>query len=131
MEMSLEKTALLKPEVRRYKDYRLILRDFYEYKKSLRAGFSFRRFSQMLGLKSPNYMHMVMQGSRNLSNALAVRVAKTLGLEGGDRLYFLGLVKLENAESATERESAQREILVALKKISSVELPQAQREVLR
>ena len=58
------------PEVFDYLDYRAFLRDHYLDKKQ-RQGLSFRGFSKRAGLKSPNYLKLVIDGQRNLTEAMA------------------------------------------------------------
>ncbi len=110
-----------RPQVARYKDYRQFMGDFYQFKKSLRSGFSYRRFSQMVGVSSPNYLQLVIQGKRNLSDDLAARVAKALNLTEAERTYFVSMVILENAKSEDARELAEAETLRAVKELVSKE----------
>ena len=48
-----------------YLNYRAFLRDYYVERKR-KGKVSFRSFSQRAGLKSPNYLKLVMDGERNL-----------------------------------------------------------------
>jgi len=125
-----ETKVVTRPDIREYSEYRDVLRSFYFYKKFQRSGFSFRRFSQMTGLKSPNYLHLIMQGKRNLSVELAIAVAKVLGLDTGEKAYFLALVRLENSLSLEETESARKDLLASVRRIVTREIPSAQKAVL-
>lgn len=117
------------PLVQQFSDYRRFLRDFYEAKKSQRSGFSFRRFSSLCGFKSPNYLQLVMNGERNLSEEMARKVADVVGLKTFEKRYFLSLVREENARSDEELRQATKEKLSALRKISTRQVPNAQRKV--
>lgn len=90
-------------EVFDYLDYRAFLRDYYAAKKAEGRGFSFRQFSRRAGLKSPNYLKLVMDGDRNLSPAMAERFAEALGLEGDAHAFFNDLVAFNQAKSSSER----------------------------
>lgn len=90
-------------DVYRYLDYRRLLGDYYRAKKAEGRGFSFRQFSRRAGLKSPNYLKLVMDGDRNLSVSMAERFAEAIGLEGDARAYFTDLVAFNQAKSSTER----------------------------
>lgn len=90
------------PQVFEYLDYRAFLKDYYVYKKAKR-GFSFRSFSKRAGLGSPNYLKLVMDGERNLSQRMAGRFAKALGLDQDDSTYFARLVQFNQAASSAER----------------------------
>jgi uncharacterized protein (TIGR02147 family) len=94
------------PDVFEYLDYRAFLRDAYELRKARGRGFSFRAFSRMAGLKSPNYLKLIIDGERNLSDEMAPRFAKALGLGVDEARYFVQLVAFNQASSATEREVA-------------------------
>jgi uncharacterized protein (TIGR02147 family) len=89
-----------------YLDYRAFLQDFYARKKANDRGFSHRAFSKRAGLRSTNYLHLVMQGKRNLSPEMAVCFARGCGLEGVEAAYFCELVLFTQAGTADERNHA-------------------------
>lgn len=123
----------LKPEglplLRDYTSYRDYLRDWYEHKKVSRAGFSFRKFSSVLGLKSPNFMQLVLSGQRNLSQELAEKIAEVMKLRGAERSYFLSLVDLEQARTDEETHRAEKLLLVARKKLVTSHIDKAREKV--
>lgn len=127
-----ERTAPLAPNVAQYKCYRKFLDHYYLYRKSQRAGFSFRRFAQMCGLHSPNYLQLVIKGQRNLSNEMAVSVAKAMRehLSAEERQYFVGLVRKTNATTNEELDRAERDLRVATKNLVAKYIPAAEAEVL-
>jgi uncharacterized protein (TIGR02147 family) len=86
-----------------YQDYRLFLRAYYERRKSQKNGFSLRAFSQRVGLRSPNYLKLVMDGDRNLGPDLAHRFGEACGLSGDSLDYFCILVAFTQAKSAAAR----------------------------
>ncbi len=118
------------PSIRDYQEYRKFLKDWFYFKKSLRRGFSYRQFSSLLGLKSPNYLQLVIQGDRNLSEPLADRFAKLAKLSEGDRLYFSALVRLANAKDEGAVKQAEKQILVARKKMTTSYLEKVKTEIL-
>ena len=85
-----------------YLDYRAFLRDHYLDRKE-RRGLSYRGFSKRAGLKSPNYLKLVIDGDRNLTEPMAKRFAKACGLEGDAAAYFEDLVAFNQAKSTRER----------------------------
>ena len=89
-----------------YLDYRAFLRDVYAEKKALGRGFSFRTFSRLAGLRSPNYLKLVIDGERNLSDAMAPRFASALGLRDDAARYFADLVAFNQAKDAEARNAA-------------------------
>ena len=86
-----------------YLDYRAFLRDYYRARKATGRGFSYRNFSRRAGLKSPNYLKLVVDGARNLSPDMAQRFAAACGLADDKQRYFVQLVALCQAASAADR----------------------------
>lgn len=91
-------------DVFRYQDYRVFLRHYYERSKARGDGMSLRAFSRKTGLRSPNYLKLVMDGQRNLTAEMAVRFAEGCELSGDAADYFCGLVAFNQAHSAKERQ---------------------------
>lgn len=118
------------PQVRDYQDYRKFLNDWFLFKKSLRRGFSYRQFSSFLGLKSPNYLQLVIQGERKLSEELASKFTKLAKLSEGDRLYFCALVRLAHAPNEQVAKEAEKQMLVARKKMATTYLDKAKAQIL-
>lgn len=92
----------MKPSVYSYTDYRRFLADYYEYAKAAH-GFSFRAFSQRAGIRSSNYLRLVIDGERNLSAPMAARFAQGAGLTGDRAEFFCELVAYCQATSVAER----------------------------
>jgi uncharacterized protein (TIGR02147 family) len=90
-------------DVFQYLDYRAYLRDWYRAHNKDGRSFSFRAFARRAGLKSPNYLKLVMDGERNLTAQTAERFAKGLGLEHEGAGYFIDLVAFNQASTQTER----------------------------
>jgi uncharacterized protein (TIGR02147 family) len=86
-----------------YLDYRAFLRDLYNARKAKGRGFSYRSFSRKAGLKSPNYLKLVIDGERNLSSDMAERFAQACGLGDDEARYFADLVAFNQASGLAER----------------------------
>ena len=86
-----------------YLDYREFLRDFYQQRKATEYGFSYRAFSRRAGLRSTNYLKLVMEGERNLTPEMAHQFARGCGLEARAADYFCELVAFNQSASAAER----------------------------
>lgn len=85
-----------------YLDYRAFLRDYYLWGKE-RGWLSFRAFSRRAGLRSPNYLKLVMDGERSITDAMATRFAAALGLTQESATYFCDLVRFKQAKTVAER----------------------------
>lgn len=123
-------TSLHRPQVENYEDYRRFLSDFHRFKKSVHSSWSYRLFASRSGISSPNYLQLVMQGKRNLSEEKASNVAKAMGLESAEAEYFVSLVRITNARSPEEEMQAYKEGLRALRKLKTTEMTQAQSKIL-
>jgi uncharacterized protein (TIGR02147 family) len=97
-----------KVEVRVYDflDYRAYLRAYYEAAKKTRPSFTYRLFSKLAGLRSPNFLKLVIEGQRNLGADSVVRFGQALGLEGVDAEFFADLVAFNQATSLTDKNRA-------------------------
>ncbi len=91
------------PNVYQYRDYRLLLRDLFEWRKSQADGYSFRRFSADAGLNSPNYLKLVIDGQRNLSLDKAVVFGKAFNLNSEETAFLGLLVRFGNARDSEEK----------------------------
>ena len=109
------------PNLSDYLDYRLYLREFYQAKKELSKNdlrpYSYQLFSAAANIKSPNYLKMIIEGQRNLSEDMIGKFAKALALSKDQSEEFSYLVKLNQAEDTSERN-------IYLKKISEVRVEQ-------
>ncbi|MBN8556001.1 MAG: TIGR02147 family protein, partial [Deltaproteobacteria bacterium] len=69
-----------KPNIFSYLDYRRFLGDYYAENKKQNPSFSLRYFGQMAGLRSYNYLKLVIEGKRNLTPTFLEPFAKALRL---------------------------------------------------
>ena len=84
-------------------DYRDYLRAFYRTQKERTARFSHRAFSRRAGLRSANYLHLVMNGKRELSSEMAPNFARACSLAREESDYFCELVAFGRAGTVEER----------------------------
>ncbi|MEZ4743054.1 MAG: TIGR02147 family protein [Bdellovibrionota bacterium] len=87
-----------------YTDYRCFLRDFYESRKSSQRGYSYRSFSKTAGFSSPNFLKLVIDGKRNISQETIEKFIKALGLQNKRAEYFRVLVNMNQSKSDNEKE---------------------------
>jgi len=97
-----------KVEVRVYDflDYRAYLRAYYEAAKRTQRSFSFRSFSKLAGLRSPNFLKLVIEGERNLGADSVAGFSTALGLEGHEAEFFADLVAFNQAASLADKNRA-------------------------
>jgi len=83
-----------------YRDY---LRAFYSTQKERTTRFSHRAFSRRAGLRSSNYLHLVMNGKRELSSEMAPNFARACSLSRVEADYFCELVSFGRAATLDEK----------------------------
>ena len=86
-----------------YLDHRALMRALFEHKKRSEYGFSHRAFARRAGLRSSNYLVLVMKGERNVSPEKAARFADGFGLHKREAEYFVELVAFNQAKTTAER----------------------------
>jgi len=85
-------------------DYRKFLAAWYENKKTSFKHFSYRYFSQKLGINSPSFLKSVIDGKRNLTARMAERFSKVIGLSAKETRYFRNLVLFNQAKTPGEKQ---------------------------
>ena len=85
-------------------DYRKFLAAFYEDKKENSHYFSYRYFSQKIGINSPSFLKHVIDGKRNLTTQMVERFSKALDLSAREARYFRNLVLFNQAKTSGEKQ---------------------------
>jgi uncharacterized protein (TIGR02147 family) len=98
-----------------YQNYRKFLEDFYSDKKKRDPQYSYKSFSIAAGIKSPNYLTLVIEGSRNLTIANIQQFAIALQLRPDEIDYFETLVLFNQSKLPIEQ-SYYKNRLLSLKK---------------
>lgn len=118
------------PDINSYMDYRKYLADFYSYKRELTKKdlrpYNYQMFSAAANIKSPQYLRLIIDGKRNLSDDMVGKFAKALSLnkEQGDELKML--VQYTQATDPAERNRFLKELMErrVSQKIKSGEIDQ-------
>ena len=87
-------------------DHRAFLRAYYQHEKARRPAFSHRYFSRKAGLRSPNFLKLVMDGARNLGPETVPKFSQAIGLTGEAAAFFADLVAFGQAESVADKNRA-------------------------
>lgn len=98
------------PSVFAFTDYRAFLKAYYEAMKAQSDFFSFRYFSKMAGLGSPNFLKLVMDGERGLSADGIERFIRALKLKAAEARFFRQLVLMNQAATPEERDYHARQL---------------------
>lgn len=108
------KLSAAQPLLAEYTDFRLYLKDVYEHRRltestGLRA-YSYSTFSAAADIKSPNYLKLIIEGRRNLSEDMITRFAKALRLNRAETEEFRALVRYGQATEPMERNQFLKEL---------------------
>lgn len=91
------------PSIFEYLDYRAFLQDYYDHAKVHLPAFSYRYFSRRAGYSAPNFLKLVTDGKRNLTEDSTARFAKALNLDARETDFFELLVHFNQASNDEER----------------------------
>ena len=98
-----KENILVEPDVLQYTNYRVYLRDYYEYKKKTTAAFSLRFFAEKAGLSSHAHLKLAIDGKRNITKNTATKLIHGLGLEDQRAAYFESLVFFNQATTDEDK----------------------------
>lgn len=106
--------ALHPPVLGEYTDYRQYLKDVYEFRRATEStglrSYSYSTFSAAADIKSPNYLKLIIEGRRNLSEDMIARFARALRLNRNEADEFRALVLYGQAASPLERNQFLKEL---------------------
>lgn len=95
------------PAISDYMNYRTFLADFYAFKRKNSKGqlraYNYGVFSAAANIKSPNYLKMIIEGKRNLSDDMIGKFGKALGFHKEQTEEFRLLVCFTQASDPADR----------------------------
>ena len=87
-----------RPQIYKYDNYRVYLKDWFAWMKEVRSGFSYRVFARLTGFKAPNQLLLIINGQRNIALTSIGKYFTVLKLKPGEQKYFESLVKFNQAD---------------------------------
>jgi uncharacterized protein (TIGR02147 family) len=87
-----------------YTDYRLFLRDYYEFHKAKNPAFSYRYLAGRAGVNSSAFFKFIIEGKRNLTKQSIIKIAAALRLTDNECEYFENLVFFNQAKTIREKD---------------------------
>lgn len=87
-----------------FDDYRLFLRRWYEEMKQTRSALTYRSFAAKAGFQTSNFLMLVIQGKRNLTEDSLAKVVKGLELNKHEATFFRSLVFFNQAKTTEEKQ---------------------------
>lgn len=100
-------SSTVPPVLSDYMNYRQYLEDYYRFKRSASKGslrtYNYAVFSAAANIKSPNYLKMIIEGKRNLSDEMIGKFGKALGFMKEQTEEFRLLVHFTQATDPADR----------------------------
>jgi uncharacterized protein (TIGR02147 family) len=91
------------PSVFDFFDYRAFMQAYYEFKKDQDSKYSFQTLADKAGFKSRSFLHLVMNGKKNLTPSALFQVCAALDLKQKESEYFEVLVHFNQAKKPEEK----------------------------
>ena len=99
------------PNLFDYFDYREYLQDYYLFHKRRNSAYSYRLFARKAKLGSPNYLKLVVDGKRRITDRTLFQFARGLGLGRDEEKYFRELVMYQEVSDPDSKELHLRSLM--------------------
>lgn len=99
------KEVLAPPNLFNYYDYREFLHDYYHFNKQKNPSYSYRLFARKAKLGSPNYLKLVVDGKRRITDRTVYQFARGLGLTKDEEKYFRELVLFQEVNDPDSKDT--------------------------
>jgi len=86
-----------------YSDYRVFLKDYYDFRKKDNPEFTYRHIAECVGFKSAGHFTQIIKGRINLSSSMVAHFVEFLELGKKEAEYFEVLVRFSQAKNHTEK----------------------------
>jgi uncharacterized protein (TIGR02147 family) len=111
------KMQTVNPNVFDYADFRVFLKETYEYRKNADSKFSQRFITRQVGASSAGWFADIIQGRIALTGAYMMKLIRLLKLDSEESEYFQLLVMYEQAGS-TEEKNLYIGKMIAMKRVN-------------
>jgi hypothetical protein len=95
---------VLKLNIYNYLDHREYLKSYYEEQKKRNSNFSFRNFSEKVGVKAPSFLQLIIEGKRNIASRTVPKISEAIGHSAEEAEYFRRLVLFGQAKTIKEKD---------------------------
>jgi uncharacterized protein (TIGR02147 family) len=99
------------PNIYRYDDFRVFLKEAFQFRKDQDGDYSYRRFAKDAGIANPGYLLDVIVGKRTLSDNAIKKTAIAFGLNDAETEFFRLLVDFGQSKKDAERQEIYADIL--------------------
>ncbi|MCF0224772.1 MAG: TIGR02147 family protein [Fibrobacter sp.] len=126
-----EEKKSAEPDVLQYTNYRVYLRDYYEFKKKTIPAFSLRFFAEKAGLSSHAHLKLTIDGKRNITKNTVTKLIQGLGLENQRAAYFESLVFFNQAQTDEDKKIYYAQLVKASPRSKLHKMDQAQLRIFK
>ena len=126
-----ENEKLIEPDVLQYTNFRVYLRDYYDYKKKTQPAFSLRFFAEKAGLSSHAHLKLTIDGKRNITKSTVTKLIHGLGLIKQRAAYFENLVFFNQATDDEEKKVYYEQLVKASPRSKLHKMDQAQLRIFK
>lgn len=98
-------------DIYQYEDYKLLLRDLFEERKTTNPKYSYRKFAQAAGIANPGFLNDVIKGRRKLSQSAIEQVCQGFELNEKESDFFKLIVNYGQAKTTESKQEFFRQIL--------------------
>jgi uncharacterized protein (TIGR02147 family) len=99
------------PNIYRYDDFRVFLKEVFQYRKDRDGDYSYRKFAKDAGIANPGYLLDVIVGKRTLSDNAVKKTAAAFELNEAETEFFRLLVDFGQSKKDGKRQEIYQEIL--------------------
>lgn len=96
-----------------FEDYRCFLKLTVEYCRQAYIDFSYRNFAKRAGFSSPNFLLLLINGERNISQDASEKITNAFGLNKAQTQFFKKLVLFNQSQVSAERAQYAKELAKA------------------
>jgi uncharacterized protein (TIGR02147 family) len=94
-----------------YTNYRELMKVLIENRKAAGKSFSYRWYSQKAGYNSPNFLQLILDGKRNLTNDGVERFCNVFQLDKREKTYLRILVQFNQAKTNEEKDALAKDLI--------------------
>ena len=91
------------PNIFEFVNYRLFIKQYIEYKKSLKAGYSQRVLLRQMGISSSGFLTNVIKGRNNFTVEQVTTLSQIMQLSIAEERYFKTALSFEKAKTLAEK----------------------------
>lgn len=86
-----------------FNDFRKYLKHYYDFNKREDPQFTYSYFSKKAGIKSPNFLKLIIDGTRYLTTENLLKVARVTSMSFEETCYFETLAQYQQAENPKDK----------------------------